>query len=156
MNALKTLVATLFASASTLTLAIPTLQVGAPGTGCPLDCYANYSTSLTNPTESDTAVTSGGVLYFAGVYGPNTALLGGKHSAGDDWGTVNSNYAVFNGHRAIVMASVAEGASGTLTLNGASAFLTSDTAIFPNNHRGGDPQDGRRVGGGRTFGPLRS
>lgn len=54
--------------------AIPVLQVGAPG-GPGEGTYANYIANLTNPTETDTAVTSGNTLYVAGAYRVNPELL---------------------------------------------------------------------------------
>lgn len=116
-------------------LAIPTLQVGAPG-GSGEGTYANYIANLTNPLESDSAVTNGNTLYIGGVYGTGVDLLGGKFGSGDDW----SSFGLptdFNGHGAILVATVANGSlgSGTLTVNGAGAFYTSATdSYFPNNH----------------------
>lgn len=123
--------------------AVPVLQVGAPGvTG--EGTYANYSPNgvpTSNPTEEETAFTSGSTLYVAGVYQNNNVLnLGGKSSSGADWGTVNTNYSVFNTHGAILLAAVPNGflamALSGLTVAGNTAFHSSATlsGLFPNNH----------------------
>jgi len=41
---------------------------------------------------------------------------------------------VFNGSGAVLMASVPNGAVGSLTVNGINPFYTSTTSLFPNNH----------------------
>lgn len=117
--------------------AVPVLQVGAPG-GAGEGTYANYQGSTSNPTEADTAITSGGILYVAGVYGPNTISLGGQ-SSGADWGGVNTAYSIFNGHDAVLLAAVPDGflaMSLSLTVGGITAFHSSATlgGLFPNNH----------------------
>lgn len=120
--------------------AVPTLQVGAPAApgGSCAGPYAPYTASTTNPTESDTAITLGNKLCVGGVYGPNDVLVGGKYSTGVDWsGTSGWTWGTgFDGHGAVLMASVAQGTlgSGTITVNGVSAFLTALTSPFPNNH----------------------
>ncbi len=118
--------------------AIPTLQVGAPG-GSGEGAYANYQASTSNPTETNTAITGQTTLYFAGVFGPNTIALGAATATGGGYSSVDPLLSVFDGHGAIVVASVAEGqlanASG-LTIGGQSAFSSSTTigALFPNSH----------------------
>ncbi len=104
-------------TASTAALAIPTLQVGVPdGMGG----YVAYTSTLTNPTEDDTAVTSGNTLLVAGAYGPNDILIGGRTVSGwpafgmPSWG---------DDIRAVLMATVpGELAGGSITVDGASAF----------------------------------
>ena len=116
-------------------LAIPVLQVGAPG-GSGEGVYADYIATLTNPSEDDTAVTTGNTLYVGGVYKSGVDLLGGKFGSGSDWSGVGLPTA-FNGHGAILLATVANNSlgSGTLTVNGNAAFATSMTnSYFPNNH----------------------
>ena len=128
--------------------AIPTLQVGAPGTALE-GLYANYVTTSSSPTEADTAITSGNQILVGGAYsnGNNQELLiGGQYigsqGTGQDWATILqaqfggslSDYAVFNGKGAILMASVPNGAVGALTINGINPFFTSTTPLFPNNH----------------------
>lgn len=117
-------------------LAIPVLQVGAPASSGDSGTYADYIGALTSPSEENTAVTSGNTLYVGGVYKSNVDLLGGKYSAGKDWSGFDRPTA-FDGHGAILLATVANGSlgSGTLTVNGSGAFFTSLTnSYFPNNH----------------------
>lgn len=117
-------------------LAIPVLQVGAPGV-LGEGTYADYIGALTSPSEEDTAVTSGNTLYVGGVYKSDVDLLGGKYGAGKDWSDFDDLPTAFNGHGAILLATVANGSlgSGTLTVNGSGAFFTSTTnSYFPNNH----------------------
>lgn len=117
--------------------AVPVLQVGAPG-GLGEGAYANYQASTTNPTETNTAITSGTTLYVAGVFGSNTLSLGGQ-SSGSDWGAVSA-YSVFNGRDAIFLVAVPNGflsmALSGLTVNGNTAIHSSATlsSLFPNNH----------------------
>lgn len=119
--------------------AVPVLQVGAPG-GPGEGIYANYQANTTNPTESDTAITSGNTLYVAGVYGSNTLSLGGQFTGGSDWGSVNQAYSIFNGHDAVLLAAVPDGFLGlalsNLKVNGNLAFHSSVNlgGLFPNNH----------------------
>ncbi len=120
-------------------LATPVLQVGAPAGAGDSGAYADYKASLSSPTETDTAVTSGSTIYVGGIYANGVDHLGGKFESGDDWSAFGLP-SIFNGHGAILLASVANGASGSLTVNGASAFYTSATdSFFPNNH---DPVKG--------------
>jgi hypothetical protein len=98
--------------------AIPTLQVGAPG-GTGEGTYADYQGSLENPTEENTAVTTGSTIYVAGTYVNNNNLnIGGQYNADTlDWsdfdGTSINYYSNFNDHGAVLMATVLDG-----TLNG--------------------------------------
>jgi len=114
--------------------AIPTLQVGAPAGPGDSGSYADYQSSLTNPSESDTAVTSGGTLYAAGTFGPNTVFLGGAGSAnGVSWSWADFGFAsAFRNSGAILMATVADGTLGlgSLTVNGMNAIYT--TSIYEN------------------------
>jgi hypothetical protein len=67
-------------SLSSAAYAVPVLQVGAPKAGgdCSTGPYAPYISSLTNPTETDTALTSGNTICVAGVYqNQNVLNLGG-------------------------------------------------------------------------------
>lgn len=120
--------------------AVPTLQVGAPATagGSCSGPYAPYAGSSSNPTETDTAVTSGNTLCVGAAYGPKDVLIGGQHSAGTaSWsGILGSSWTAFDGRGAVLMASVAQGTLGlgSLTVDGVTPFLTSLTSPFPNNH----------------------
>ena len=109
--------------------AVPTLQIGAPG-GPGEGTYANYQPSLTNPSESDTALTAGSIIYAAGAYGPNTTALGG------DWEPLGHIPPEFGTYGAVLVASVPDGSALTgLTVGGNSPFLTSTSNLFfPNNH----------------------
>ncbi|MCB1787554.1 MAG: choice-of-anchor N protein [Gammaproteobacteria bacterium] len=123
-------------------LAVPVLQVGvSDGSGG----YVDYQATLTNPTETDTAVVSGDSLsvLFAGVYGPNTLNLGGQYGSYGDYGDVRKGqvypYAPFNGHGAVAVLSIPDGTladAAGLKLSGISPFLTTTTlsGLFPNNH----------------------
>jgi len=120
--------------------AVPVLQVGAPAGVGDTGAYADYQASTTAPTEADTAITSGGTLYVAGVYQNNNVLTLGGQSTGTDWGGVNTAYSVFNGHGSILLAAVPDGylamALSSLTVNGNAAIYNSATlsGLFPNNH----------------------
>lgn len=130
-----------FAIATSTAYGVPVLQIGAPG-GSGEGTYANYTGSLTSPTESDTATTSGSTIYVAGVYQNNNILnLGGKFGTGSDWSAIDSAYpSDFNGKGAILLAAVPDGqrvaAVSSLQVNGNSAFFSSDTlsGLFPDNH----------------------
>ncbi|MEO6024432.1 MAG: choice-of-anchor N protein [Burkholderiales bacterium] len=117
-------------ASSSLASAIPTLQIGAPAGSGDTGIYADYAASLTSPTESDTAVTSGGSILVAGAYGPNTLALGGG-----TWSNFLSTN-VFDGHGAILLATVTDGASlAALTVNGLGAiYASTTTSYYPNNH----------------------
>jgi hypothetical protein len=121
---------------SNVALAVPVLQVGAPSGPGEVGIYADYQVNLTDPTENNTALSSGNTIYVAGVFGPNTVALGGEYLTFGDWGTFGTEYDVFNEHGAILMVSVPQGDTGTLTVNGNNPFYTNlDAAnIFPNNH----------------------
>lgn len=141
MNSLRIATALLAISVSGA-YAVPVLQVGAPAGSGDSGTYADYLSSLTNPTEQDTARTSGNTIFVAGVYqNPNVLNLGGQFGSGQDWGAVNSNFISFNNHRAVLLVAVPDGQSGslTITVDGGSSlnpFLTSSTlsSLFPNNH----------------------
>jgi len=69
------------ATISTAALAVPTLQVGVPdGSGG----YVAYTPSLSDPTEVDTAVTSGNKIVVAGAFGTDDLQIGGPPS-GTSW-----------------------------------------------------------------------
>lgn len=135
----RTLLSAALVLAAISAQAVPVLQVGAPG-GPGQGTYADYLTSSSSPTEADTAITNGNTLYVAGVYQQASVVnLGGLYAGGADWGSMTyakDQYfaSVFNGKGAVLMATVAEGATGTLKVNGLDAFYSSDTSLFPNNH----------------------
>lgn len=119
--------------------AAPVLQVGAPG-GPGQGTYANYPATLTGPTETDSATTSGDTIFVAGLYqNDNVTNLGGKYSTGLDWSDFLYPVA-FNNHGAVLVAAVPNGqraaAVSALTVNGQSSFYSSDTlsGLFPNTH----------------------
>lgn len=126
---LKILLGACAALCCSATLAVPVLQVGAPG-GPGQGTYADYVASSTNPTETDTALTSGGILYVGGAYGPNTQSLG----LSTLWSTIDPALAAFDGHGAVLVVAVPDGASGSVTVNGNGSFFFSTTNLFPNNH----------------------
>lgn len=127
--------------------AVPVLQVGAPAGPNDSGTYADYGDG-TDPTEEDTAFTSGGTILVAGVYKGNdqnpVINLGGQHGDGVDWSAIKyqgNNYfpAAFNGHGAVLVVSVPDGTLATalasLKVDGFFAFHSSeDTSFFPNNH----------------------
>jgi hypothetical protein len=121
--------------------AIPVMEVGAPG-GLGEGTYANYQKSLTNPTETDTAITYGTTLYIAGMYqNSSVQSLGGKYTGGKDWSSMSGETSKFNGHGAILVASVPDGATGTLkiSLNGGTTFInpfytSTSSSYFPTSH----------------------
>jgi hypothetical protein len=123
-------------SLSSAAYAVPVLQVGAPAGAGDTGTYADYHSSLTNPTEADTALTSGNTIFVAGVYGPNVLNLGGQFGSGKNWS--DFGYPTdFDTHGAVLLVSIPEGQSLTaLTINGFSPFYTSTTlsGLFPNNH----------------------
>lgn len=126
-------VAALLLFASAQAHAVPVLQVGAPGASGQ-GVYAPYQATSSDPTESDTAITTGNLLYVAGTYGKTTTLLGGKSTATNiDWSSFGMP-TEFNNMGAILVASVQDGAAGSLTVNGFNPFYTSAVSYFPNNH----------------------
>jgi hypothetical protein len=129
-------------SLSSAAYAVPVLQVGAPAAGgnCSTGPYAAYIGSLTNPTETDTALTSGNTICVAGVYKPNVLNLGGQSGSGKNWS--DFNYPTdFDTHGAVLLVSIPDGSPANLTIsvNGSpffAPFYTSPTlnGLFPNNH----------------------
>ena len=140
------------------TYAVPTLQVGAPAGAGDSGAYADYQLSLTNPTETDTAVTYGNTIFVAGAFGPKDLFIGGQYTdpanplitrkiapgtKGLDWTDFSDGKTPFPsdfaGRGAILLASVPDGSSGSLTidlgLGDISPFFTSDDmSFFPNEH----------------------
>jgi len=120
--------------------AVPVLQVGAPGATA--GTYAPYVAG-TNPTEADTAFTSGGLIYVGGVYQQKSVLqLGGAYAGGTYTETTNGGnpvmssipinsgggwaslgYAPFEGKGAVLVVSVP---NGTVAANGS---LSGGTAF---------------------------
>ena len=132
--------------------AVPTLQVGAPAGSGDSGIYADYQSSLTNPTETDTAVTSGSVLFVAGAYKQTTdKLLGGQYTdpsnpiiSGYNWSDLGFD-PVFDSHRAVLMATIPDGTMGTgiVKINGLNPFYTSGIYeqgfVVPNPPANHDP-----------------
>ena len=143
------------------TYAVPTLQVGAPAGSGDSGAYADYQLFLTNPTETDTAVTYGNTIFVAGAFGPKDLFIGGQYTdpanplitlgiapgtQGSDWTDFTGPapdktpfLSDFSGRGAILLASVPDGSSGSLTidlgLGDISPFFTSDDmSFFPNEH----------------------
>lgn len=143
MNAFtRTLTAVLTIALSSSVYAVPVLQVGAPAGSGDSGTYADYQKNLTNPTEKDTARTSGSKIFVAGVYqNQNVLNLGAQFGSGKDWSGVNSNFAPFDGKGAVLLVAVPNNQSGTLAIKvdggpSLSPFLTSPilSNLFPNNH----------------------
>jgi len=143
---LYTGIAALFAANSAW--AVPVLQIGAPApAGSGEGIYADYQGNTANPTEKETAITSGDKLYVGGVYGSNTLFLGGQflgngtYPAGLDWSQLDKNAGptAFDGHGAILVVSVPDGslasALSSLQINNQLAFYSdADNSYFGNNH----------------------
>lgn len=124
--------------ATTQAGAVPALQVGAPAGAGDAGLYADYKANSTNPTENDTAITSGVTLLVAGVFGPKTTALGRKDSTGPDWSAF-SRPNEFNGHGAILVVSVPDttlaAALATLKVGDNFAFYSNEANdYFPNSH----------------------
>ena len=152
MSALRLTLATAIAAigfAAGSVVAAPVLQIGAPAGEDELGTYADYQPSTTDPTEENTAITSGGTLYVAGVYNPNTILLGGKYPGGtfEDNTPAGSNWTdmidglddIFNEQGAILVVSVPDSTLATalasVQVNGLSAFYSSATESYlSDNH----------------------
>ena len=107
--------------------AVPRLQIGAPAGPGDSGIYADYIGSLSDPTEADTAVTGGDTIYAAGAYGPGIRNIGGQFGGGRDWSYFGFD-TDFDGHGAVLMATVANNSlgSGTITVGGAGAFYQTD------------------------------
>jgi len=129
------------------TYAVPTLQVGAPAGSGDSGAYADYQLFLTNPTETDTAVTYGNTIFVAGAFGPKALFIGGQYTDTANWtdfsdgsGHDKTSFpSDFDGRGAILLASVPDGSSGSLTidlgLGDIYPFFTSDDmSFFPNEH----------------------
>ena len=117
--------------------AVPVLQVGAPAEFGDTGFYADYQETLTDPTEEDTAIALGNIIYAAGVYQNDNVLhLGGQYGSGTDWEDVDPDYLPFSAHGALLLAAVPDGTNGTLKIDGADPFYTSLTlnGLFPNQH----------------------
>ncbi len=152
----KLLIVVLVLGMAAIAQAVPTLQVGAPAGPGDTGTYANYQLNLTNPTETDTAVTSGNVIFVGAVFGPHDLLIGGQYTdpanpsitpliepgtKGDDWTDLRRSPfpSVFDGKGAVLLASVPEGSSGSLKIDlGAGEILpfytSTTTSLFPDNH----------------------
>ncbi len=118
--------------------AVPVLQDGAPAGSGDTGTYADYGNG-TDPTESDTAFTSGSTIYVSGLYqNGNTLNLGGQFGGGVNWSSFGLPTS-FDTHDAVLLVSVPDGslaaALGSLTVNRIFAFHSSeDQSHFPNNH----------------------
>jgi hypothetical protein len=114
--------------------AVPVLQVGAPAGSGDIGIYADYNDPPPPPVEEDTAITSGTSIYVAGVYQNKVFNLGRQYGSGDDWSDFGRP-AEFDGKGAILLVSVPNGSSGSITVNGNAAFYSNLTEdYFPNNH----------------------
>ncbi len=153
MSALRLTLATAIAAigfAAGSVVAAPVLQIGAPAGEGETGTYADYQPSTTDPTETNTAITSGGTLFVAGVYNPNTILLGGKYPGGtfeDNTRPAGSNWTdmidgldnIFDQQGAILVVSVPDStldtALASLQVDGLSAFYSSATESYlSDNH----------------------
>lgn len=116
-------------------VAVPTLQVGAPG-GPGEGTFADYLASGSDPHEEDTAYTSGSTILVGGVYGPNTLQLGSAYAGGDDYSAFGLSQ--FDSRGAVLIVAVAEGTTvnlGDMQIDGADFFASSlVNDFFPNNH----------------------
>lgn len=127
----------LFASSMGMAHAVPVLQIGASG-GAGEGTYADYQGSTTDPKENDTAITSGGTLYVAGVYQNQKVLSLGGQGDGLDWSSFGLPMD-FDDRGAVLLVSVPEGtletAFASLRVDGLQAFYSDPTlSYFPNNH----------------------
>ena len=143
---------------STTLLAGPILQIGVDAYYAGDGNYADYQASLTNPTETDTAIVYGdpAILKISGELqtgGPNTRLLGlgGQFGGGLDWTDtgINANNlpgasSEFAGKGALLLASVGIGDYSGLTVNGNAAFYTSAALpdFMPNSFNHAPLKDG--------------
>lgn len=117
--------------------AVPRLQIGAPAGPGDVGALADYQGSLTNPTEEDTAVTTGNSILVGGVYKGGVLNMGGKFGSGKDWSEL-SFPSQFDGHGAVLVVAVPDGQTGSVKINlgggDLSPFYSTTTNIFPNNH----------------------
>jgi len=112
---------------ATSAFAIPSLQVGvSDGSGG----YIAYTPSSTNPTETDTAFTSGNSIVVGGTFKGTDFFIGGNTGTGFDY----SSFGIpFNTPGAVLMATYT-GTLNTLTINGFSSIYNTGINYFPNNH----------------------
>lgn len=126
---------------SSTSFAVPTLQVGVPGTTP--GSYLPYLNS-TEPSESDTALTTGNSIVVGGVQASNAVHLGGGF-AGKDWSTATDTVvpSAFDSHGAILLVTysldpLASSSSLQVSTDGGSSYHPSDISytslFFPNNH----------------------
>ncbi|MBW2059001.1 MAG: choice-of-anchor N protein [Deltaproteobacteria bacterium] len=114
------------------------LEIGAFAGPGDTGTYADYFPSLTDPTETDTAIASGvGPILIGGIYNKNVTRLGST-GTGNDYSSFGLP-TLFDTHGAILLASVPDGlgatASSSLTFGGISAFhWNADNSYFPNDH----------------------
>lgn len=118
--------------------AVPVLQVGAPASSGDLGLYADYLGSLSDPTESNTAITSGGTIYAAGVYQNGDVLNIGGRINGENWSFFGLP-TLFDTHNAILVVSVPKGelaiAAVSFRVDGNLAFYTdTNNSYLPNSH----------------------
>lgn len=151
MKKLSIVIAVLLCTYS-VAFAVPVLQVGVrDGSG---GWVQNGPNPLSNPTESDTAVTSGSSIAVAAVYGGNL-LIGGQYMSNDDWSDLSPQNGAngtpfptdFNGSGAILVASVPDGsraaALGALKVQGNFAIYSdADNSLLPNPPSNHDPAKG--------------
>ncbi len=123
--------------------AVNILQVAAPGTGgnCETSPFAPYSASSTDPTETDTFITSGGTLCVAGKYTGTDLKLGGQFDEGSDWSNFGLPQSFEGVDGAILVATVADTELNTAVANlkvAGNAPFASDTTNRlpspPSNH----------------------
>ena len=146
MRTVRWLIVVVIMAFASISYSQPVLQVGAPG-GPGEGTYADYIDLLSNPTETDTAITSGNIIYVAGAYNSNVINLGAQYGCGDNWSAFEWNTGgskilyptAFNSYGAVLIVSVPDGslssALSSLTIGGSSAFYSDEQySYFPNNH----------------------
>ncbi|PKM12709.1 MAG: PEP-CTERM sorting domain-containing protein [Gammaproteobacteria bacterium HGW-Gammaproteobacteria-3] len=149
-NGFRLLLLSALMTVSIAVQAAPVLQVGAPAGSGDTGFYADVQANTTDPTETDTAITGGTTILFAGIT-DGLLKLGGQFSGtqgtGANYSTVgngnnaNPDRSIFdNQGGAIVFVTVAQGLGqsvfNNLTLNSVNAFAWQDAAeqLFPNSH----------------------